>query len=114
MDLLLSELNGKMNIEQNKFPFMTNQPYDPELTGINFAETKAMAENLWETLAGASTKPKATITKIAFIHQVTAMLDAMRGHDRVELLNTLSVMSPEQFQQFLEMKRKLAELGKAK
>lgn len=72
---------------------------------IDYSNTEQLAKDLWWFLADEPKKGKAIITKRAFLYEVKLMLDTAINHERDKTLNSLSVMSPEQFQQFLELKK---------
>jgi plasmid maintenance system antidote protein VapI/predicted RNase H-like HicB family nuclease len=77
---------------------------------IDYDNTKQLMQDLWLFLAQ---KPKLGIAKISekdFYSEAGLMIEAVRAHERNKILNSLSVMSPEQFQQFLDYKRKQDEL----
>lgn len=71
---------------------------------IDFDNTQQLAEDIWLFLTNAKLPAKATINKKAFLHEVKTMLDTVREHTRTRTLESLSVMSPKQFQQFLLLK----------
>lgn len=73
-------------------------------SGIDFSNTEQLVNDLWLFLTDKPLYDSATIKKEAFTHEVTAMINTIREYERDTTLKGLSVMSPEQFQQFLELR----------
>lgn len=69
---------------------------------IDYNNTGALVDDIWLFLTNGKMPDKATISRKAFTHEVGAMIETVRQH----ILQTLSVMNPEQFHAFMVEKFK--------
>lgn len=81
--------------------------YDEYLkSGIDFGNTDQLVLDAWLFLTNKPLHEHATIKKEAFIHEITALINAIREYESQTLVPGLSIMSPKQFKEFLERKFK--------